>query len=180
MARSGRVMSPTECFPRAKPSDLQVCRRTRFADSDCQTFQSSKFGSFHGFREQRRRVLQGEGHTPPRRDTGQTSGPLGTRVTMLSLTPGAFARVVDAPRASALARESTSCPRPFRVARRAKSPVSRGVVASARVAASFGEPRARPALDRAEPLAPPPFRAPAPAPRLAARPPAPARGLRRR
>ena len=52
---------------------------------------------------------------------------------MLSLTPGAFARVVDAPRASALARESTSCPRPFRVARRAKSPVSRGVVASARV-----------------------------------------------
>ena len=74
---------------------------------------------------------------------------------MLSLTPGAFARVVDAPRASALARESTSCPRPFRVARRAKSPVSRGVVASARVAASFGEPRARPALDRAEPLAPP-------------------------
>ena len=74
---------------------------------------------------------------------------------MLSLTPGAFARVVDAPRASALARESTSCPRPFRVAQRAKSPVSRGVVASARVAASFGEPRARPALDRAEPLAPP-------------------------
>ena len=74
---------------------------------------------------------------------------------MLSLTPGAFARVVDAPRASALARESTSCPRPFRVARRAKSPVSRGVVASARVAASFGEPRARPALDRAEPLARP-------------------------
>ena len=72
----------------------------------------------------------------------------------MSLTPGAFARVVDAPRASALARESTSCPRPFRVARRAKSPVSRGVVASARVAASFGEPRARPALDRAEPLAP--------------------------
>ena len=75
----------------------------------------------------------------------------------MSLTPGAFARVVDAPRASALARKSTSCPRPFRVARRAKSPVSRGVVASARVAASFGEPRARPALDRAETIAPPRF-----------------------
>ena len=56
-------MSPTECFPRAKPSDLQVCRRTRFADSDCQTFQSSKFGFFHGFREQRRRVLRRRAHT---------------------------------------------------------------------------------------------------------------------
>ena len=69
---------------------------------------------------------------------------------MLSLTSGAFARVVDAPRANALARESTSRPRPFRVAQRTKSsPVARGVVASARVAASFGETRARP-LDRAD------------------------------
>ena len=68
---------------------------------------------------------------------------------MLSLTSGAFARVVDAPRANALARESTSRPRPFRVAQRTKSsPVARGVVASARVAASFGETRARPSLDR--------------------------------
>ena len=69
---------------------------------------------------------------------------------MLSLTSGAFARVVDAPRANALARESTSRPRPFRVTQRTKSsPVARGVVASARVAASFGETRARP-LDRAD------------------------------
>ena len=68
----------------------------------------------------------------------------------MSLTSGAFARVVDAPRANALARESTSRPRPFRVAQRTKSsPVARGVVASARVAASFGETRARP-LDRAD------------------------------
>ena len=70
---------------------------------------------------------------------------------MLSLTSGAFARVVDkkAPRANALARESTSSPRPFRVAQRTKSsPVARGVVASARVAASFGETRACPPLDR--------------------------------
>ena len=69
---------------------------------------------------------------------------------MLSLTSGAFARVVDAPRANALARESTSRPRPFRVAQRTKSsPVARGVVAFSRVAASFGETRARP-LDRAD------------------------------
>ena len=68
----------------------------------------------------------------------------------MSLTSGAFARVVDAPRANALARESTSRPRPFRVAQRTKSsPVARGVVASARVAASFGETRACP-LDRAD------------------------------
>lgn len=69
---------------------------------------------------------------------------------MLSLTSGAFARVVDAPRANALARHSSSSrPRPFRVAQRTKSsPVARGVVASARVAASFGETRACPPLDR--------------------------------
>ena len=66
---------------------------------------------------------------------------------MLSLVSGALVGVVDAPRANALAREPRAM---FRVAQRAKSksPVARGALASARVAASFGETRARPSLDR--------------------------------
>ena len=68
--------------------------------------------------------------------------------------PGAFARVVDAAAWRPRARVD-DCPRPFRVARRAKS---RRLARRRRLRARrrvVRPPPPPPALDRAEPLAPP-------------------------